>query len=270
MKYIGFTLLIVTAAVLCIWQQTLAVKPSNARPDLKWKAAYLTQLPKGIDTNVIVKDLHGTSLRFSQYVKLLFNNEAIIYQNRGQWTLHRTNKAAYDSLSRDDFAVARVKRAQAYLAPDTVSNWKVKLNQIANTLAKADYVLVLKSKRKIWLKRKGVDLLSFNLNMGWAPVGKKEVDGDGKTPEGLYYLDNKYNRNDKFYKSIWISYPNAEDRLAAKAKGLKPGVGIMIHGTTPAKRKAKDWTAGCIALQNNDMDALFAHVEEGTPIEIRK
>jgi len=85
-----------------------------------------------------------------------------------------------------------------------------------------------------------------------------------------YHLDVKYERSDKYYKSFMTSYPDSADKARAKAKGLKPGNGIMIHGTYPERIKAEDWTNGFIALQNKDMDILFAHVIDGTPIEIKK
>lgn len=237
---------------------------------VQWNDSLLKYLPKGMDTNIIVKDIYGAPLKFSQYIRPVFNHEAIIYQDRGTWRLHRTTKSAYDSMSRDDFAVARPQRALAYRQTDTIKSWKKKLDQIAHTLALGDYVLVLKSQRKMFIQRKGKNIKTFTIDLGFKPIGNKVYEGDGKTPEGIYHLDNKYERDDKFYKSFWISYPNHKDKAIAKSKGLKTGVGIMIHGTNKANITAKDWTAGCIALQNKDIDVLFDRVGSGTIIEIRK
>lgn len=245
---------------------------TNQQQDLaiKWDDSLFKHLPKGMDTNIIVEDSKRTPLRFFQYIKPVFNHQAIIYQDKGTWRLHSTAKSAYDSLGKDDFAVARIERAAAYRTTDKVKSWSIKLNAIAHTLAQADYVLVLKTKRKMFIQRKGKNILTFDINLGNKPVGNKEFDGDGKTPEGIYYLDLKHFRKDNLYKSFWISYPNENDRQIAKSKGLKTGVGIMIHGTTKANINAKDWTAGCIALKNKDIDLLFDRVASGTPIEIRK
>lgn len=279
MRYYSLFLLVGLVVCFCVWQQTkdpelapsaMALTKEQKNTGVKWNDSLMKQLPKGIDTSIIVKDLNGTPLKFAQYVKPVFNHEAIIYQDRGEWRLHRLTEGSQDSLRKDDYAVASSERWDAYRNPDTVTDWRVKLNVIAHTLSQADYVLVLKEQRKMLIKRKGQLVKTFNINMGWAPVGHKEKEGDGKTPEGLYHLDRKYDRSDKFYKSYWISYPSIKERAAAKRKGIAPGFGVSIHGTTPGKTKAKDWTAGCIALQNKDMDTLFAYIAEGTLIEIRK
>lgn len=283
MKYLNILLLLFLFTNVCYGQEPPPPGTKNAvfRPappitlpnfslGLKWHDSLFKHLPKNIDTNVIVKDVHGKALKFAQYVKPVFNSEAILYQDNGEWKLHRLTKSAYDSLGREDFAIARIERALAYRNHNPTTNWRRKLDEIAQKLAKADYVVVNKSKREMLIKRKGTTIKTLKINMGFAPVGQKLADGDGRTPEGIYHLDLKTNREDGFYKSMWISYPNEEDKLRSKEKGLKPGVGIMIHGTTKSAINAKDWTAGCIALQNKDMDILFAIVESGTPIEIRK
>lgn len=276
MRYYSLLLLVALTVAFCIWQQQQTPVNNNdiikakRNTGVKWHDSLMRHLPKELDTSIIVKDHHGTPLKFAQYIKPVFNHEALIYQDRGVWRLYRLTESAQDSLRKEDYAVATSERWSASRDADTISDWKVKLHHLAATLAQADYILVLKSERKMLIQRKGKTMKTFHINMGWAPVGDKEREGDGKTPEGIYHLDIKYERRDKFYKSFWISYPNENDKKIAKSKGLKPGSGVSIHGTTPGKTKAKDWTAGCIALQNIDMDSLFAHVAEGTLIEIRK
>jgi len=274
-----------TGLIFCVWAFAISAliffvgfnknrtTPAGIQPALsaaQWHDSLFQHLPKGIDTSIMVEDMHGVSLRFSQYVKPIFNNEAIVYHDKGKWKLQRTTKSAYDSLANEDFGISRVPRAMAYRMSDTITSWQKKLNNIAHTLSQADYVLVLKNQRKLFIKRKGQILATFTIDLGFKPVGDKVSDGDGKTPEGIYHLDNEYNRDDKLYRSFWISYPNDEDKAIAKSRGVKPGVGILIHGTTAGKINATDWTAGCIALQNKDMDILFDLVEPGTIIEIRK
>ena len=268
-------LVVLTAFIFVAYYQfakrdKLAITNLTHANAVQWHDSLFKHLPKDMDTSIIVEDMHGTPLKFSQYIKPVFNHAAIIYHDKGTWKLHRTTKSAYDSLGTEDFAIARIPRAMAYRFTDTVKSWEQKLKAIAHTLAQADYVLAIKSQRKMFIQRKGKTILTFNMNLGFKPVGNKVFEGDGKTPEGIYHLDNKHDRKDKFYKSFWISYPNSEDKATAKLKGVKTGLGIMIHGTNKANITTKDWTAGCIALQNKDIDQLFDRVAPGTLIEIRK
>lgn len=105
-------------------------------------------------------------------------------------------------------------------------------------------------------------------------MGAKTQQGDHKTPEGLYVLDSR-NAHSQFYKSIHISYPNAHDRAAARAKGASPGGDVFVHGLpngyrmVGAAHRLKDWTDGCIAVTDEEIDEIWAAVPDGTPIEIR-
>ncbi len=139
---------------------------------------------------------------------------------------------------------------------------------------KADFVLVIKSKSRLYLMRKGEVFASFRVSFGRNPKGHKQHQGDGRTPEGRYTLGYK-NSNSSFYKSIHISYPNATDRKNAKQRGVDPGGDIMIHGQrnrwgwlSPIAQLF-NWTNGCIALSDRNMDAVWKAVDVGTPIEIR-
>ena len=276
MKYVILFFLFFSTIGYCVWLQVYNVpetkdeKKNRENTGIKWDDSLLKYLPKNMDTSIIVYDLNRTPLKFSQYVVPVFNHQAIIYQDRGAWRLHRLTEKSQDSLFKDGFAVASKERRQAYFEKDTVKSWKVKLSRIAEVLARADYVVAMKKNRTLYLFKKGKVIRTFNMTMGWAPIGNKEFEGDGKTPEGTYHLDNKYYRNDEFYASINLSYPNFKDREIAKKKGVKVGYGVLIHGTKPNKITAKNWTAGCIALQNNDMDTLFKYIGEGTLIDVRK
>lgn len=237
---------------------------------IKWNDSLFNHLSRGIDTSIVVKDSKGKELTFREYIVPVFNHEAIIFRDRDVWRLHRLTETSQDSLKKDDYALSSRERWDAWSNPDTVSDWKAKLNHIKHTLSQADHILVLKAKRKMIISRKGEQVTTFKINMGFKPTGNKVEDGDGKTPEGIYYIDNKYERGDKFHKSFLITYPNADDKRLAKQRGVKVGFGVSIHGTPEKKVNAKDWTAGCIALQNKDIDSLFKLVASGTMIEIRK
>ncbi|QKJ31430.1 L,D-transpeptidase family protein [Mucilaginibacter mali] len=257
---------------LCAWykmQPRVIPGVTDLDTGIKWNDSLWHHLPANLDTTIIVHDANGTPLKFNQYIKPVFNKEACIYQDKGVWRLQQKTEGARDTLKKDVLAVDRAGRWSIFL-PDTVKSWQVKLDQIAHTLNQADRILVLKSERKMILLRKGVSMLTLPINLGFQPVGKKQFDKDGKTPEGIYDVDLKYTRDDAYYKSMLISYPNPDEKQYAKQKGLSAGNGIMVHGTKPDKVNAKDWTAGCIALQNKDMDTLFDRVAQGTVIEIRK
>ena len=155
MKYVSLFLLLLLVIGYCIWQQLYNVpETKNERKrrentGIKWNDSLLKHLPKHLDTSIIVLDLNRTPLKFSQYVVPVFNHEAIIYQDRGEWRLHRLTEESQDSLFNDDFAVASKERRAAYIEKDTLKNWKVKLNKIAEVLARADYVVVMKKSRKL-------------------------------------------------------------------------------------------------------------------------
>ncbi len=139
---------------------------------------------------------------------------------------------------------------------------------------KADQVVVVKSQRTLNLVTHGKVIRTYKVALGGTPIGAKEQQGDHKTPEGRYTLDRR-NANSHFYKSIHISYPNEQDRWRAKEKGTSPGGDIMIHGlpngfgSLGAAHRAIDWTDGCIAVTNTEMDEIWKLVPDGTPINIK-
>ena len=143
----------------------------------------------------------------------------------------------------------------------------------AYAIEKADSVMVYKSQRTLHLMKDGQVIAAFPVVFGADPVGHKQKMGDEKTPEGRYVLDYK-NSNSAFYKSIHISYPNAKDRRQAKRLGVNPGGDIMIHGQSNGYGWASpiarffNWTDGCIALNDLDMQQVWESVDSGTKIEI--
>lgn len=128
-------------------------------------------------------------------------------------------------------------------------------------------VVVYKERRRLFLMNENETLRDFEFEMGFAPVGHKQYEGDGRTPEGAYMIDRR-NPNSAYYLSIGISYPNNQDRAAAAALGRSPGGDIFIHGTPRAKRRQDDWTAGCIAVSDRAIEDIYAMVRNGTPIFI--
>ncbi len=127
----------------------------------------------------------------------------------------------------------------------------------------------------MYLSCKGKILKKYDIALGGNPVGHKRVRGDQRTPEGKYKLDY-FKPNSSFYKALHISYPNRSDYKNARELGKSPGGSIMIHGQ-PNNRKIEksffqrynDWTAGCIALENDEMEEVLRLVSVGTPIYIK-
>lgn len=138
-----------------------------------------------------------------------------------------------------------------------------------------DRVLVKKGERRLELLKDGEVHRAYRISLGDQPRGHKIQEGDERTPEGNYLLDWR-NPNSSFHKSIHISYPNELDRNVARSLGVSPGGMIMIHGlpnwlSSPrlaAEYRRQDWTDGCIAVGNAEMDEIWRLVRDGTPITI--
>ncbi|MFW5823932.1 MAG: L,D-transpeptidase family protein [Marinobacter sp.] len=134
-------------------------------------------------------------------------------------------------------------------------------------------VVVRKGERRLDLLADGQVVRSYRISLGRTPEGHKLYEGDSRTPEGRYTLDFR-NPNSEFHKSIRISYPNRKDRELAAAWGLEPGGNIMIHGLPNEvgdlafAYRGLDWTDGCIAVTNEEMDEIWQLVDVGTPIRI--
>ncbi len=127
----------------------------------------------------------------------------------------------------------------------------------------ADHVLIEKSARKLTLLRDGAVLATYRVALGFTPKGDKTRQGDGRTPEGIYKIDWR-NVQSRFHRSLHISYPNAADRAEAASAGVDPGGDIFIHGGG----SAFDWTLGCIAVTNDEIEEIWRVVPDGTPVEI--
>ncbi len=129
-------------------------------------------------------------------------------------------------------------------------------------------VVVFKEDRRMYLLHNDRVLRTFDVDLGFAPEGHKTKYGDGRTPEGQYYIDRR-NPDSAFHLSIGISYPNARDVAQAKKLGVDPGGNIFIHGTPSyTLKRGPDWTWGCIAVTNEEMEDIYAMVRTGTAITI--
>ena len=143
-----------------------------------------------------------------------------------------------------------------------------------NASVGVDHIVVYKRDRKLVLLSQGAELRSYKVALGGEPVGPKTRLGDHRTPEGLYILDSR-NPNSHYYKAFHISYPNSKDIAAAKKLGVSPGGEIMLHGLPKEyawmgkAHTLHDWTDGCVAVTDEEMDEIWKLVRVGTPIEIK-
>lgn len=137
-----------------------------------------------------------------------------------------------------------------------------------------DRILIEKNARRLMLISQGEVLKSYNIALGGNPIGPKERQGDNKTPEGTYVIDGR-NKDSRFHLSLHISYPNERDKNRARELGVSPGGDIMIHGIKNGfpgvgdAHTAADWTKGCIAVTDEEIEEISKLAPNGTIVEIR-
>jgi murein L,D-transpeptidase YafK len=137
-----------------------------------------------------------------------------------------------------------------------------------------DRILIEKSKRSLSLLSGTTVVKNYKVALGGQPIGAKDRQGDHKTPEGIYSIDGKI-PNSQFHKALHISYPNASDREHARKLGAPAGGDVEIHGLgerwgwVGSEHRLKDWTDGCIAVTNEEIDEMYSLVKVGTVVEIR-
>lgn len=139
---------------------------------------------------------------------------------------------------------------------------------------KADFVLVKKSARLLFVMNGNKIIKHYRVSLGKNPIGHKVKQGDNRTPEGIYTIDFR-NPQSKFHYSLHINYPSKSDREAARKRNVNPGGDIYIHGLPNGKNfpelyKGVDWTNGCIGLSNHEIIELAGLIPDGTPIQIIK
>lgn len=138
----------------------------------------------------------------------------------------------------------------------------------------ADRIVIEKAAHRLSLMKLGKLVRSYNVALGRQPKGPKEREGDERTPEGLYIIDGR-NAASEYHRALHISYPNATDRANAVARGFAPGGNIMIHGIRNGlgwiafMHRSFDWTKGCIAVTDGEIDEIWNAVPNGAVVEIR-
>jgi murein L,D-transpeptidase YafK len=151
---------------------------------------------------------------------------------------------------------------------------EIKSKSFAIQCEPADKILIEKKERRLTLFSKNKVLKTYKIALGGNPIGPKERKGDNKTPEGIYTIDSR-NRNSKYHLSLHVSYPNEKDRKRAKELGVSPGGDIAIHGIkngfwwVDRFHVWRDWTRGCIAVTDKEIEEIDKLVPNGTIVEIR-
>ncbi len=173
-----------------------------------------------------------------------------------------------DTTTMLDTKKARKKRSKRRTADPVVTE-----SNISFVKGDIDSLAVHKAQRVLQAFKNGALLKEYKVALGLSPIGPKVVEGDNKTPEGWYFINSK-NPFSRYHKSLAVSYPNQDDKEKASALGKRPGGDIMIHGLMKnMNNKGKDhiksdWTFGCVAVTDEEIDELFVAVNVGTPILI--
>ena len=201
---------------------------------------------------------------------LASNSQAYSHQNLPDYILAQA--VSSDIVFDEEFDYVRLGTASNLLQKEETLLKKQTLTRRSNAKV-VDQVIVNKAAHQMILMKNGKEVHRFWIALSDKPVGHKQFEGDKKTPEGTYVLDY-IKQKSYYYKAFHISYPNAKDIEFARKHGRRPGGMIMIHGQPPSKSEYHEtvqrtnWTNGCIALLNPDIDLFLSLVEVGTPITI--
>ena len=169
-------------------------------------------------------------------------------------------------------AVPALLAALAFLFAFSGPATSTELSPVSDAVV--DRIVIEKSKRTMTLLKQGSEVRTYKVALGRNPIGPKIQKGDQKTPEGLYYVDYKVHKS-VYHRALHLNYPNQDDIERARSLGVTPGNSIMIHGMKEDKlwmgdvQYLFDWTNGCIALTNREIEEVWVLVPEWTPVEIR-
>ncbi len=218
----------------------------------------------------VLADFPDSKYRHDSQMMILQINNVIIKNNKmaaQQAALEAYRQAFAGKTDEVDRLQENVKTLE-----DNIETLEAKV--FALRTAPADRVLIEKKARRLTLFTNGEVIKTYKIALGGNPMGPKERQGDLKTPEGTYIIDSR-NGNSGFHLSLHISYPNEKDKLRAQELGVAPGGDIMIHGIknglapVGAAHAEVDWTEGCIAVTNQEMEEIYRFVPNGTTVEIR-
>ncbi|BCS55429.1 L,D-transpeptidase family protein [Geobacter sp. SVR] len=181
-----------------------------------------------------------------------------------------TQQAQIDTLHRE----LAGREGEIAALQENIKALKQKVFAVATRSGAVDRILIEKNERRLTLLAKGEAVKTYRIALGGNPVGPKERQGDNKTPEGIYTIDAR-NKDSGYHLSLHISYPNEKDRKRARELGVSPGGDVMIHGIKNGfswvgnAHAEVDWTKGCIAVSNEEIEEIARVASSGTIVEIR-
>ncbi len=257
-------------AALCKYEQLIANYPA-IEDRVLFEMGIVYAYPKNVQKDYqksldcfqkIVKDYPDSEYRYDSQMMILQIHNVII----------KDKKIAMQQAALETSRQALERKA------DEIAALQGNIEALEETvftlrMESADKILIEKQARRLSLLSKGEVIKSYKIALGGNPVGPKERQGDNKTPEGVYRIDAR-NGNSDFHLSLHISYPNEHDKKRAKKLGVSPGGDIMIHGIkngfsqVGASHAETDWTEGCIAVTNQEMEEIYKFVPIGTVVEI--
>ncbi len=228
----------------------------------------------------LIKDYPGSGYRKDSEM-MIFNINNVILKDR----MIATQQRQIEKLQQKDKAIAAQQTQIEALQQEVKSKGNeiitlqkrievLEQNVFAFQRGPADKILIEKKERRLTLFSRGEVLKTYKIALGGNPNGPKERQGDNKTPEGTYVIDSR-NKDSRYHRSLHISYPNEKDKQRAKELGVSPGGGIMIHGIKNGfswvgdSRTEVDWTKGCIAVTDEEIEEIEKLVPNGTIVEIR-
>ena len=248
--------------LLCFWTWGYA---SSGLGAAMWATALITLFPGNFFSGVLVdKLLWKSSLTAVQMSVIDVPVEVAI--NAGVWFLCMKLMRFIKYLRRSRSVMLAIMVGTCALS------WGAA--QTSPNPKNADRIVIVKGARTLTLLNHGQVLKTYKVALGGDPVGPKVKAGDKKTPEGEYIIDSK-NAHSRFHLALHISYPNAADRERARKLGVSPGGGVEIHGLEPkyawvgSLHREVNWTAGCVAVTNPEIEEIYKLVPVGTPVEIR-
>jgi len=220
----------------------------------------------------LIKEYPGSEYRQNSEM-MIFNIRNVVLKdktiNAQQMQIETLKREAQ---GRENEIVTLQKKIEAF--EEKIEALEKKYFDYVNQRGSVDRILIEKSTRRLMLISQGEVLKSYKIALGGNPIGAKERQGDNKTPEGIYVIDAR-NRDSRFHHSLHISYPNERDKKRAKELGVSPGGDIMIHGIkngfswVGGAHTGIDWTKGCIAVTDEEIDEIGKLAPNGTIVEIR-
>lgn len=225
----------------------------------------------------LIKDYPGSGYR-KDSESMIFNINNVITKDRTIATQQAQIEALRQEIQGRGDEINALQKKIGALELELKNKEKeiitLKKESVAILMGPADRILIEKKERRLTLFSKGKALKTYQIALGGNPSGPKERQGDNKTPEGTYVIDSR-NKNSRYHLSLHISYPNEKDKKRAKELGVSPGGDIMIHGIKNGlswvgdMHTEVDWTKGCIAVTDEEIEEINRVVPNGTIVEIR-